>query len=196
MRVLFCGYRAWATDSLLASVDEGSFSTILFVGWSWIIPEEIVKNTKCVCLHPSPLPKYRGGSPIQHQVIRGEKVSAVTLFEMDQGIDTGPVLYQKDYSLQGTLESIFTNITEAGIDGIKSVLGGDCTPIPQDNAQATFFKRRTPEMSEIVLEDFTHLTAEEVFNKVRCLQSPYPLAYIECKNNTKLYIKEVVVDDD
>ena len=55
---------------------------ILWYGWSWIISEKIIENYFCVMLHPSPLPKYRGGSPIQNQIIRGEKYSKVTLFKM------------------------------------------------------------------------------------------------------------------
>ena len=43
---------------------------ILFYGWSWIIKEEIINSFPCIMLHPSPLPKYRGGSPIQNQIIK------------------------------------------------------------------------------------------------------------------------------
>ena len=58
-------------------------------------------------LHPSPLPKYRGGSPIQNQIIDGKLHSAVTIFLMDNGIDTGPIAEQKYLSLEGTIEKIF-----------------------------------------------------------------------------------------
>ena len=60
---------------------------ILWYGWSSIIPPNIVNNYDCICLHPSPLPKYRGGTPIQNQIINGEKMSAVTIFKMKEGID-------------------------------------------------------------------------------------------------------------
>ena len=43
-------------------------------------------------------------------------------------------------------------------------------------------------MSEIKQEDLGNLTAKDIHNKVRCLQDPYPNAYILCKDNTKLYI--------
>tara|TARA_A100001515_G_C4590172_1_gene215706 strand:+ start:111 stop:758 length:648 start_codon:yes stop_codon:yes gene_type:complete len=214
MKVLFCGYRDWALKiyyslckeyelelvstpkALHESLSKNSFDVLFFIGWSWLIPDNIINNNSCVCLHPSPLPKYRGGSPIQNQIINGEKTSAVTLFEMDKGIDTGPILYQKMFSLEGDLNSIFNDIQLIGTEGIKTFLEGGCTAEPQDHDLATFFKRRTPEMSEINLNDFQRFTAEEVFNKVRCLQHPYPLAYIKCKGGTKLYLKEVLLDDD
>ena len=48
-------------------------------------------------LHPSPLPKYRGGSPIQNQIINGESKSAVTLFKINNKIDQGDIIYQKEF---------------------------------------------------------------------------------------------------
>ena len=48
-------------------------------------------------LHPSPLPKFRGGSPIQNQIIRGEKISAVTIFKINKIIDGGDIYFQKNF---------------------------------------------------------------------------------------------------
>ena len=117
--ILICGYRDWAHDLFVnvdrcvidncvyvddkdildTMIDEYEPKFIFFIGWSWIIKDDIINNYPCICLHPSLLPKYRGGSPMQHQIINGEKTSAVTLFEMDEGIDTGDILYQKEFSL-------------------------------------------------------------------------------------------------
>ena len=62
---------------------------ILFYGWSWIVNEDIVKSFRCLMLHPSPLPKYRGGSPLQNQIISGETKSKVSIFIMNNDIDSG-----------------------------------------------------------------------------------------------------------
>ena len=100
--ILICGYRDWSfdlfcyvntcvidncvyvddKDLLEEMVDEYEPKYIFFIGWSWIIKDDIVNNYKCICLHPSPLPKYRGGSPMQHQIINEEKTSDVNYFEM------------------------------------------------------------------------------------------------------------------
>ena len=80
------------------SIDEiARFSPdlVLFYGWSDIIASEIISEYSCLMLHPSPLPKYRGGSPIQNQIINGEVDSAVSIFLMDEGIDTGPICDRK-----------------------------------------------------------------------------------------------------
>ena len=72
---------------------------ILWYGWSEKINEEFVNKYFSVMLHPSPLPKYRGGSPIQNQIINGESKSAVTLFKINNKIDQGDIIYQKEFLL-------------------------------------------------------------------------------------------------
>ena len=122
--VLICSHREWAIDisnNIIKTfskkiniqniktpeefhekfLNDEKFDAILFIGWNEIIPKEITDNFLCVCLHPSLLPKYRGGSPIQHQMINCEEMSGVTIFKMDEGIDTGPIYFQKEFTLQG-----------------------------------------------------------------------------------------------
>ena len=127
--ILLCAYREWALDiarhlektfadkaefRIITSDEEFnkvipslSPSLIFFIGWSWILPKDIVNSNACYCLHPSPLPKYRGGSPLQHQIIKGEPESAVTLFRMDEQVDKGPIAWQKSFSLNGDLKDLF-----------------------------------------------------------------------------------------
>ena len=210
--ILICGYRNWSYDiyknlseqdikfdyNLIYVDDKDELEMVIhrynpemifFVGWSWIIQDKIINTYKCICLHPSSLPKYRGGSPIQHQIINGETESAVTLFRMDSGIDTGDILYQESFSLDGNLRDIFTRIVSIGHKGIRKIILGDYTITKQDESKATFFKRRTKDTSEIKIEDFNNFTAKEIHNKIRALQSPYPNAFIVCKDGTKLFIE-------
>jgi len=114
--ILLCGYRDWFTkihsditsneklnknfnfltckdsDELNKILNENKIDYIFFLGWSWILKKDILDNYICICLHPSKLPLYRGGSPIQHQIINGEKISAVTFFIMDEKVDHGPIV--------------------------------------------------------------------------------------------------------
>jgi len=217
--ILYCGYRDWAINihSYLRShihPHEGSalykitlvkdqneflkiknfkeFDAILFIGWSWIVPDHVVNNNKCICLHPSKLPKYRGGSPLQNQIIDGVEDSAVTLFIMDKQLDHGPILYQEDLSLKGNLTDIFERIEKIGFKGITKILDnwGKIIPRKQKHKQATIYKRRKPQQSQILVSDFNFFTAKELYNKIRSLGDPYPNAYIKCKDGTKLYLKE------
>jgi methionyl-tRNA formyltransferase len=205
MKIVFYGYRDWALK-IFNSLNSQNYylithndykilnnikpDIVFFVGWSDIIPTEIVNNYTCICLHPSPLPKYRGGSPLQHQIINGETNSAVSLFIMDDGLDTGDIVYQKEYSLNGDLKTIFNNIIDVGIIGIKNVIDDypNFNRVKQNNNNSTSFKRRTPNDSEITIDDILNSDPLKLHNKIRSLNDPYPNAFIRCKNGNKLYL--------
>ena len=73
---------------------------IFFPDWSWMIPKEIVENYRCVCFHESNLPKFRGGSPLQNQILRGITKTKTTAFFMKDGLDNGDIILQKNLSLK------------------------------------------------------------------------------------------------
>lgn len=165
---------------------EGFFDDIdimLFYGWSWIVPKEIVENKVCICSHPSPLPKYRGGSPLQHQIINGEKRSAVSLFRMTMGIDDGPIYKQSEFSLEGHLNDIIKRIGETGlkttIEMLDQLEEKKLKPMEQDGKIATVYKRRKKEESEVTEDKLKNMSAIDFFNFVRALEDPYPNAYIK-----------------
>lgn len=173
---------------------------IFFIGWSSILEKDMVDKYYCICLHPSALPLYRGGSPIQHQIIRGETESAVTLFQMDEKIDQGPILFQKNFSLDGNLDDIFSKISLIGIEAIQSIMdsvskGMRLKELKQDDSKSSYYRRRKPFMSEIRIDDFKNFTASQLYNKIRALQDPYPNAFIKCKDGSKLYIFGAKIDD-
>ena len=214
--ILFCGYRDWShklfleventiidyfcvyvddKELLNKMIEEYEPKFIFFIGWSWIVDKSIVNDYKCICLHPSPLPKYRGGSPIQHQIINGEKDSAVTLILMDDGLDTGDILYQKKFSLKGNLNDIYNRIIDIGGDGVIKIIDEGFKQVKQDENEATYYKRRKPSMSEIRLDDFKNCTSKQLYDKIRALQDPYPNAYIRCKDGRKLFLTESRLED-
>ncbi len=78
----------------LENIQRYNPDIVLFYGWSWKVPSEIIKRYLCLCLHPSPLPKYRGGSPLQHQILNGEAMSAISIFRMIDEIDAGDLCSQ------------------------------------------------------------------------------------------------------
>lgn len=172
----------------------------LFYGWSWMIPKELYNKFPCIVLHPSPLPKYRGGSPLQNQIIRGEEESAVTLFQVDNRIDHGPIYAQKEISLTGTLNEIIHRIVRTGtaltIKVLDDLANKKLVPVAQDESQATEFKRRTSKESEITVKDFQNKTAKELYNFIRSLTAPYPNAYFICKDGKKIFFKEISLEHE
>ena len=162
---------------------------VLFYGWSWKVPTEIVEKYKCVMLHPSPLPEYRGGSPLQNQIINGVKKTKVTLFVMNSEMDAGDIIGQKDMSLDGHMCDIFRNLTDVGTELSIETFNKDIVRQQQDQSKATVYKRRTPEQSEITLEEIVNKTGKHLYNKIRMLEDPYPNAYIRTADGKKLIIK-------
>jgi methionyl-tRNA formyltransferase len=215
-KYLFVSYREWAlkayheisfdipfvksTDELITFLNgNNDVKFIFFVGWSEIIKEDILNKYSCFCIHPSMLPLYRGGSPIQNQILDGILDSGVTLFKMNNKIDAGPIFSQKYLSLRGSLSDIFNRISYNTADLIRSFIcdfesSGVLELTEQDESKATLFKRRKPSQSEITLEELKNSTAIEIYNKIRSLDDPYPNAYIQCKDGKKLLLKKVSIE--
>mgnify|MGYP003683918595 FL=1 len=116
---------------------------ILWYGWSWMVDETFVNNYESVMLHPSPLPKYRGGSPIQNQIINGEKIGAVTLFKMNEELDKGDIYQQLPMSLTGTLDDIFRRISDLGFAATCDIINNNYTLRTQDESKSSYYKRRS-----------------------------------------------------
>lgn len=217
MRVIFCGYRSWALNiieeiknhkkissfDIVSSKKDYDFNfnnvipntdIIVFLGWSWIIPQEITNKYVCVGIHPSDLPNYRGGSPIQNQIINGVVNTKVSLMTISEKLDGGDIWLKNDLNLSGdNMSIIFKNIEKSSIVLFNNFfdLYPNIIPSKQDLSKGSYFKRRKPENSEIKLEEIKNKPLQEVYNKIRCLTSPYPNAYIEDSEGNRLYFKEV-----
>jgi methionyl-tRNA formyltransferase len=178
----------------IQDLDFSDYKSLFFYGWSWIVPEKIIDENECVCLHPSPLPKYRGGSPLQHQIINGEDYGAVSLFKMDSGLDTGPIYYQEKISLEGNLENIFGEIIKVGTRITNDLLidfkNNDVNTYVQDESQATTYIRRKPDESELTYEKMKNMNSRQLNDFIRALQDPYPIPFITCNDGKKVYLKK------
>lgn len=109
-----------------------------------ILSKEILDMPRLGCLniHASLLPKYRGSSPIQWAVINGEEKSGITIQQMNEGVDTGDILYQKEIFLdkKETGESLFEKLAALGAEAIVEALAlleaGRLVPVPQKEEEA------------------------------------------------------------
>jgi methionyl-tRNA formyltransferase len=114
---------------------------------SQIIPPPVFNAPQfgSICYHPSLLPKYRGRTAINWALIRGETVTGLTIFWLDKGIDTGPILLQKEVRVDpndttGTL--YFNKLFPLGIEAIGEAVdlikAGNPPRIAQDESKATY----------------------------------------------------------
>lgn len=148
---------------------------IFFPDWSWIVPDEIVKKFTCVCIHESNLPKFRGGSPIQNQIIRNIKKTKSTAFVMNNKLDGGDILLQKELSLEGSMNKIINRITKNNYELITNIIQGKFKQKKQ-SGKPTVFKRRQPFESELKSLNYSN---QYLYNFIRMLEDPYPNAFIK-----------------
>jgi methionyl-tRNA formyltransferase len=112
-----------------------------------IVPEPLLQLPRqtAICFHPSLLPRYRGGSAIPWQLIRGETRSGVTVFWPDAGIDTGPILLQREAPVgpddtAGTLyfKTLFPLGVQVVLDSVQLIAEGRAPREPQDERRASY----------------------------------------------------------
>jgi methionyl-tRNA formyltransferase len=219
MKVIFLAYRSWAINASVAlakrfpensykfihtdedfkkfislSGEDLGFDIVIAIGWSWILPDAIVDRTLCLGLHPSDLPKYRGGSPIQNQIIDGILDSKMSLFELKSGIDSGPIWRQSDLSLRGdSMAEIFDNLEKSTIHVVTMFFEDfpDIEPKIQNLDDGSFYWRRNSEDSKLEKIDFNFENLIPLYNKIRCLTAPYPNAFIEDAQGNRIYFEKI-----
>lgn len=113
-----------------------------------ILPPEIVDAPRLgsLCFHPSLLPAYRGGNALAWQIILGETESGVTVFQVDAGVDTGPIVVQKggvpieptDNTVSLYYDRLYPLGVEAMAEAVAAVAAGTAKPRPQSEAGASF----------------------------------------------------------
>ncbi|MEW6202248.1 MAG: methionyl-tRNA formyltransferase [bacterium] len=119
---------------------------IVVVAYGQILTEEILRLPPlgCVNLHASLLPAYRGASPIQWAIIKGETITGVTTISMDKGMDTGNILLQKKIPIaaEDTARSLHDKLAAEGasllIETLHALRDGSITPAPQDHSKASY----------------------------------------------------------
>lgn len=132
---------------------------IFCIGGTQLIPKEVLNIPKYSCLniHPALLPKYRGRYSTAWAIFNGEEYSGVTAHFMDEGIDAGPIIFQKKIKIKDydTAKSLYDRVlTKTGeklfIKFVKLWLSGSkITSRPQDEKLASYYPKGLPNNGEI-----------------------------------------------
>jgi len=177
---------------------QADLAILAFV--SQIIPPPVFSAPRFggICYHPSLLPKYRGRTAINWALINGETVTGFTIFWLDKGIDTGPILLQKEVAIDpedttGTL--YFNKLFPMGVDAIGEAVdlikAGNPPRIVQDESKATYDPPCGDEHAAI---DWTK-PAREIHNLIRGCD-PAPGAYtIVTGRKARLYGSRVAATE-
>ncbi len=161
-----------------------------------VIPERLldVPSLGTICYHPSLLPRHRGASAINWAIIMGDTRTGLTIFWVDKGIDTGPILLQKEVEIKpdDTTGSIYFNTlfpmgVDAMVEAVELIKRGEAPRIPQDPSKATY---EPPCDDRVAVIDFEK-SAEEIYNLVRGCD-PQPGAFSMLKER-KIRLYEAVL---
>ena len=106
-----------------------------------ILPEAILEAPKsgCINVHASLLPRWRGAAPIQRAILAGDEVSGVTIMQMDEGLDTGPMLLRRELDIRGkSAGQVTEEMAKLGADTLVEWLAHPSAPQPQPAEGATY----------------------------------------------------------
>ena len=114
---------------------------IFFFHWSYIVSFDIYDSYECIVFHTANLSDFRGGSPLQNQIIKNITHSQVNALKMVSEIDAGPIYCKKSITLQGTIYDIWHTITATAFLLIKEIIENpNLKPIEQEGNVA-FYNR-------------------------------------------------------
>ena len=179
-----------------AQLESIAPDAIIVVAYGRIIPPWMLTLPRlgCINLHGSLLPKYRGAAPIQWAVAMGETITGNTTMLLEEGLDTGPILLQREVPIHSghTAVDLFDLLARDGatlvVETLAGLESGGIEPKPQDHSQATLAPLLDREDGRM---DFSARTATELWNRWRGFQ-PWPGAYT-LFNGKKLIVHRMKV---
>lgn len=170
---------------------------IITAAYGQIIPDIVLNYPKygAINVHGSLLPKLRGGAPIHHAIINGDKEIGVTIMYMDKRMDAGDIISQRaipltnDMNLDIAYEKLAIIGRDLLIETIPSIINGTNNRIHQNENEVTFGYNITKEEEKINFDD----TSMNVYNKIRGLSS-VPGAYTII-NNKRMKVYSSTISD-
>jgi methionyl-tRNA formyltransferase len=167
-------------QSLPAVLRDWKADVAVVVAYGVILPAEVLRTPRLGCfnLHASLLPDYRGAAPIARAIMDGRRVTGVTVIRMDEGLDTGDIIAQREVPIgeEETAGSLHDLLSAVGaplvVQALELVAGGRVVPVRQPAACPTLASRLGPE-DEVI--DWGK-PAEVLDRQVRAL-SPAPVAH-------------------
>ncbi|MDH3608425.1 MAG: methionyl-tRNA formyltransferase [Gammaproteobacteria bacterium] len=164
----------------LAQIESLRADVMLVSAYGLLLPKTILNIPKlgCINIHASLLPRWRGAAPIQRSIIAGDQKTGISIMQMEEGLDTGPVLQQFECEIQATdtgssLHDRLAKIASAEIvQVLENLQDGKLITQPQDESQVSHAKKITKQEACI---DW-HLSAVEIARKIRAFNS-WPVAY-------------------
>jgi methionyl-tRNA formyltransferase len=176
------GWQVRTPVSLKNPTEEAAFAALdldaaVVVAYGLILPAPMLAAPRlgCLNLHASLLPRWRGAAPIQRAILAGDRETGVTIMQVDQGLDTGPILLQEAVPIgsRSTAQELHDDLARLGADlmvqALEGLDQGRLAPRPQPDQGATYAAKLGRSKSRL---DW-RLSAAELDRRVRAF-SPWP----------------------
>ena len=167
----------------IAAIREYELDWLFIIGWSQIASVEVLSapTQGCIGMHPTLLPEGRGRASIPWAIIKALPATGVTMFQLDTGVDTGPILAQAHISLGHNTDAteLYGKVARAHRQLIRenwdALVDGTISRIPQDRETGSVWPGRTPQDGLIT----QGMNVDTALRLVRATTHPYPGAFWE-----------------
>lgn len=183
---------------LIQTIKDLNIDVAVVCSFNYKVPKVLLNSTKdgFINVHPSMLPKYRGGNPYSRVIMNGETETGVTIHFMDEDFDTGDIIVQKPYHIhsKATMGTIFNELNVLGIELLLQVLQAyetqELPRIPQPKGD--FISGKGLDVRDVYIN--YNRTAEEIERFIRAL-NPFIIANTTFRGNLMRIMKAEVASD-
>jgi methionyl-tRNA formyltransferase len=156
---------------------------LFIIGWSQIAGPDVLASVRqgAIGMHPTLLPQGRGRAAIPWAILKGLDRTGVTMFKLDAGVDSGPIIAQREVPIgpRETATTLYARVEDAHRalmrEAWPQLRAGRVTLTPQDESKATYWPGRTPEDGRLL----PSMSVQEADRLVRAVTHPYPGAFID-----------------
>jgi len=158
-------------ESAQSRIRDADADAMIVVAYGLMLPPPVLAAARggAINIHASLLPRWRGAAPIQHALLAGDARTGISIMQMDAGLDTGPVLMQREMAIapDDDAGSLHDRLAAMGAEMIVDALSGPALePTPQPSEGASYAAKIT--RSDAVLD--WHSTAVELERRVRAMR--------------------------
>jgi methionyl-tRNA formyltransferase len=191
------GIEVRTPKSLRNEDEQASFRALeadlaVVAAYGLILPKPILEAPKagCVNVHASLLPRWRGAAPIQRAILAGDEISGVTIMQMDEGLDTGPMLHRLTLDIRHkNAGEVTEELAKLGAQALLDWLGAPTPPEPQPIAGETYASKIEKTEARI---DWSQ-ASEQIERQVRAF-NPVPGAWFEA-NGERIKLLDAAESD-
>nr|WP_247671177.1 methionyl-tRNA formyltransferase [Pseudoalteromonas sp. MMG005] len=171
---------------------------MIVVAYGLLLPKAVLDTPKLGCLnvHGSILPRWRGAAPIQRALWAGDSETGVTIMQMDEGLDTGDMLYIATCPItaQDTSASLYDKLAELGpsalLETLNLLISDTATPIKQNDDLANYAKKLSKDEANI---DWT-MPAVQIERNIRAF-NPWPVCFTVMQEQAVKIWQATVLDE-